>query len=52
MKRVIQQQLQNPLATDLLKGNYPAGTAIRVDAVAGEFVIQHGETSALQTSAG
>jgi len=31
LKRVIQQQLQNPLATELLKGEYPEGCCIRVD---------------------
>ena len=32
VKRVIQQSLQNPLATELLKGVYPEGSTIEVDA--------------------
>jgi ATP-dependent Clp protease ATP-binding subunit ClpB len=31
LKRVIQQELQNPLATELLKGGYPEGTTVRID---------------------
>ena len=31
VKRVIQQSLQNPLATELLKGVYPEGSTIEVD---------------------
>ncbi|MCG8451481.1 MAG: hypothetical protein MI725_18085, partial [Pirellulales bacterium] len=31
VKRVIQQSLQNPLATELLKGEYPEGTAVEID---------------------
>ena len=31
VKRVIQQSLQNPLATELLKGEYPEGAAIEID---------------------
>ncbi|MGC3969015.1 MAG: AAA family ATPase [Pirellulales bacterium] len=37
LKRVIQQELQNPLATELLRGEFPAGSTIRVDAQDGEF---------------
>jgi ATP-dependent Clp protease ATP-binding subunit ClpB len=37
LKRVIQQRLQNPLATELLRGEFPAGSTIRIDADAGEF---------------
>jgi len=37
LKRVIQQRLQNPLATELLKGEYPPGSTIRIDAEGGEF---------------
>jgi len=31
VKRVIQQMVQNPLATELLKGEYPEGSTIEVD---------------------
>jgi ATP-dependent Clp protease ATP-binding subunit ClpB len=31
LKRVIQQELQNPLATELLKGEFPADSTIRID---------------------
>ncbi len=31
LKRVIQQQLQNPLASELLKGEYPEGSMVRID---------------------
>ncbi|MBN8627133.1 MAG: ATP-dependent chaperone ClpB [Planctomycetes bacterium] len=37
LKRVIQQELQNPLATELLRGEFPPGSTIRVDAQEGEF---------------
>jgi ATP-dependent Clp protease ATP-binding subunit ClpB len=37
LKRVIQQRLQNPLATELLRGQYPPGTTVRIDAQNGEF---------------
>ncbi|NOX55484.1 MAG: ATP-dependent chaperone ClpB [Planctomycetes bacterium] len=38
LKRVIQQRLQNRLANEILSGNYPEGTTIRVDAENGELV--------------
>lgn len=31
VKRVIQQSVQNPLATELLKGEYPEGSTVEVD---------------------
>ena len=37
VKRVIQQSIQNPLATELLKGNYPEGATVEVDFVGEEF---------------
>lgn len=40
LKRVIQRKLQNPLATELLKGHFPEGSGIRVDYEDGEFVFQ------------
>jgi len=37
IRRVIQQQLQNPLATELLRDEYPEGSTVRVDFSGGEF---------------
>ncbi|MEM8943755.1 MAG: ATP-dependent chaperone ClpB [Planctomycetota bacterium] len=37
VKRVIQQQIQNPLASELLKGGFPEGSTILVDFVDGRF---------------
>ncbi|MCA9248807.1 MAG: AAA family ATPase, partial [Planctomycetales bacterium] len=37
LKRVIQQQLQNPLATELLKGEFAEGATIAIDYVGDEF---------------
>ncbi len=31
LKRVIQQQMQNPLATELLKGEFPEGATVEID---------------------
>jgi ATP-dependent Clp protease ATP-binding subunit ClpB len=31
LKRVIQQELQNPLASELLEGEFPAGASVRID---------------------
>ncbi|MFN0020196.1 MAG: ATP-dependent chaperone ClpB [Pirellulaceae bacterium] len=38
LKRVIQQRIQNPLATEILKGNIPAGSGVKIDFVDDEFV--------------
>ncbi len=37
LKRVIQQQIQNPLATELLKGHFPEGSVVKIDFRDGEF---------------
>ncbi|MGA2032583.1 MAG: ATP-dependent chaperone ClpB [Thermoguttaceae bacterium] len=37
LKRVIQQRIQNPLAVELLKHEYAAGTRVRIDYADGEF---------------
>ena len=42
LKRVIQQQLQNPLATALLKGGFPEDSVVRIDFEAGEFTFEQG----------
>jgi ATP-dependent Clp protease ATP-binding subunit ClpB len=43
LKRVIQQQIQNPLAVELLKRGSPEGARVRVDYADGEFVFQRAE---------
>jgi ATP-dependent Clp protease ATP-binding subunit ClpB len=40
LKRVIQQRLQNPLATELLKGHYTPGSGVRIDYRDGEFTFE------------
>ncbi len=40
LKRVIQQQLQNPLATELLKGEVQAGSVLQIDYEDGQFVFK------------
>ncbi len=40
VKRVIQQSLQNPLATELLKEEIPEGSTVEVDFVDGEFTFR------------
>jgi ATP-dependent Clp protease ATP-binding subunit ClpB len=40
LKRVIQQQIQNPLATELLKREFTEGTRVRIDFADGEFTFQ------------
>jgi ATP-dependent Clp protease ATP-binding subunit ClpB len=37
LKRVIQQQVQNPLATELLKNTFPEGSIVRIDCDGNEF---------------
>ena len=48
LKRVIQQQIQNPLAGEILKGEFPEESLVRVDFRDGEFMFElarepHGE---------
>jgi len=40
LKRVIQQQLQNPLATEILKGTFAPGSIVRVDYRNDEFTFE------------
>ena len=40
LKRVIQQKIQNPLATELLRGRVSAGGAVRVDYRDDEFTFE------------
>jgi ATP-dependent Clp protease ATP-binding subunit ClpB len=49
LKRVIQQQIQNPLATDILKGILSPETGIRVDYRSGEFTFERIEEAVAAT---
>ena len=40
LKRVIQQQLQNPLAAELFKGQYPEGSTVKIDFDGEEFTFE------------
>ena len=40
LKRVIQQRLENPLATELLRGEYADGDCVKIDVDGDEFVMQ------------
>ncbi len=40
LKRVIQQRIQNPLATELLKGTLSAGSGVRIDYQVGDFTFE------------
>ncbi|MCA9234293.1 MAG: AAA family ATPase, partial [Planctomycetales bacterium] len=40
VKRVIQQSVANPLATELLRGEYPEGATVEIDAVDEEFTFR------------
>jgi ATP-dependent Clp protease ATP-binding subunit ClpB len=44
LKRVIQQQLQNPLAAELLKGQYPEGSTVKIDFDGEEFTFERAAT--------
>jgi ATP-dependent Clp protease ATP-binding subunit ClpB len=43
LKRVIQQQVQNPLASEILKGEFPEGSIVRIDFQNGEFAFEREE---------
>jgi len=43
LKRVIQQQLQNPLASEILKGRFGEGVTIRIDFRDDEFTFERSE---------
>ncbi len=43
LKRVIQQQIQNPLAVEILKREFAEGSRVKVDHVDGEFTFQRVE---------
>jgi ATP-dependent Clp protease ATP-binding subunit ClpB len=40
LKRVIQQRLQNPLATEILKGEFPEHSGVRIGLCGGEFTFE------------
>jgi ATP-dependent Clp protease ATP-binding subunit ClpB len=40
LKRVIQNELQNPLASELLKGEYPEGSTVKIDFDDDEFTFE------------
>jgi ATP-dependent Clp protease ATP-binding subunit ClpB len=46
LKRVIQQQLQNPLATELLKGEFSEGSAVRIDYTDDRFTFERAANAA------
>ncbi len=48
LKRVIQREIQNPLATELLKSTYPEGATILVDTAEGHFVFRQATTEERQ----
>jgi ATP-dependent Clp protease ATP-binding subunit ClpB len=42
LKRAIQQQIENPLAKEILAGHYAAGDTVKVGATLGEIVFAKG----------
>ena len=42
---MIQQQVQNPLATELLKGKFTEGSSVKIDYRDGEFTFERLEHS-------
>ena len=42
LKRAVQQQLENPLAREILEGRYAPGAVIKVDAAGGHLVFHQG----------
>ena len=51
LKRVIQQRLQNPLATELLKGEYAAGAGVKIDFNHGDFTFDQCSPEELEPQA-
>ncbi len=49
LKRIIQQQIQNPLANEILKGEFPEGSVVRVDFRDGEFTFERARQAAAET---
>ena len=44
LKRVIQQELQNPLAAELLKGEYPEGSVVTIDFDGEQFAFSRSQS--------
>ena len=42
LKRAIQQQIENPLASEILKGTFGNGDTVKVDAESGKLVFVPG----------
>jgi len=49
LKRVIQQRIQNPLATEILRGQFQEGSGARIDYRDGEFTFERTGPSAPRT---
>jgi ATP-dependent Clp protease ATP-binding subunit ClpB len=53
LKRVIQQKIQNPLASEILRGEFAEGSAVRIDFQSGEFTFEKSDApQATANSAG
>ena len=50
LKRIIQQQLQNPLATELLKGSFPEESTVEVDFSGDQFSFSSGRPTEKKSS--
>jgi ATP-dependent Clp protease ATP-binding subunit ClpB len=51
LKRVIQHRLENPLATEILRGEYEEGTGIRIDWDDHDFVFSRDDSASTQSVA-
>ena len=51
LKRVIQQQIQNPLAAEILKGRFGEGVTVRIDNRDGDFTFERIEEGAEEPAA-
>ncbi len=51
LKRVIQQQIQNPLAVEMLKREFSEGSGVRVDCQAGEFTFERIDSTLVEAAA-
>ena len=49
LRRVIQQKIENPLATNILKGTFGEGAEINIDFDHGEFVFDNAKASPAET---
>jgi ATP-dependent Clp protease ATP-binding subunit ClpB len=50
LKRVIQQRIQNPLASELLKGTFAEGGHVTVDYRDGDFLFRSGGETIVETT--